>query len=110
VFVAVLLDVGLLWLFLTGLLLLVQRSVRPRVIVWSCLVMAIPLLLLKDASLVTEWVMPHWLSVIWFLGSLGISIVFAILWRPSFQPRFDQVQRFVVTLLGFAAISSCATA
>jgi Sulfatase len=106
VFVAVLFVVGLLWLLLTGLLFLLQGRVRPRVMVWSCLILAIPLILLKDTAFVMERSIPHWLNVSWFVGSLVFSVVLTIFWRTSFQTRFDRVQRFAATLLGFAAISS----
>ena len=106
VFFAVMLLILMLWLLITGLLMLVRRSRRIHRILWTTILCALPWVTVKLATTILDWSMPHRISLIFF--SIGITAMIALLifWTPSFQRGFDRIQNFAATLLGFVALSS----
>ncbi|RSL16979.1 type I phosphodiesterase/nucleotide pyrophosphatase [Edaphobacter aggregans] len=105
IFLSVLLNVLFVWLLLTGLLFWAQRPGWPRVFIWSSLTLATPWILVKEYAVLTDWTIPHALSMFVFLACLIALVSLLLLWRPAYVPSFERAQHFVATLLGFAALS-----
>lgn len=104
VFVAALLDVIILWLILTGLFLIAQKLPRLWLGVWLALVVLSPWTILKIGAKAQFWLLPHCASRTLFLGSALCLLTIMMCWRPSFVPKFQRIQSFAATLLGFTAI------
>jgi len=109
IFLAVLLDVLLLWALLTGVFLLARRHGRVRVVVWSAMVLMLPSLVLIEGVVLRAWSVPLWLEAGLFFVSLLCWITLIALWRQSFLPVFERVERVATILLAYAAISGVAS-
>jgi Sulfatase len=105
VFLSILLDIFASWLLLTVLFLWAQRPGWPRIIIWSGLILGAPWILLKEYAVLSEWSMPHALSVSVFVACLIAFISLLFFWRPTFLPLFEHTQHFVATVFGFVGIS-----
>jgi Sulfatase len=105
VFYPVIIGIGLLWIMLTGVLMLARRPGRARLILWSALIFMLPWVILKVCAILLDWPMPHRLSLLVFLTGLVATAILLACWKPSFQHLFDQVQEFTATLLAFCALS-----
>jgi hypothetical protein len=104
-FATVLFDLFALWVVITAALLLSKRPGRAQFMVRSAIVFALPLILLKNISMLAGFMLPHWLSVSVFCLSLAAFVTLSIFWRPSFLPAFQRVQRFLAFIFGFAALN-----
>jgi len=109
IFVAVLLDVIILWLILTGLFLIAQKLPRLWLGVWLALVVLGPWTLLKIGAKVQAWLLPQLVSRTLFFGSALCLLAIGMCWRPSFVPTFQRIQSFAATLLGFTTIFGAIT-
>lgn len=109
VFVAVLLDVIILWLAFTALFLIAEKLPGLWLAVWLVLIVLAPWMLLKIGAKVGAWLLTHWMSRTLFFGT-GLCLLAVVLcWRPSFVPRFQRMQSFAATILGFTAIFGAIT-
>lgn len=104
VFAAVLINLALVWLVLTLLFWFVNRSLRTRVWLWSSLMLFAPSLILRDLSLLLGWAPPNRLALAVFCLSGVCWIASISLWRPTFSPIFERIERFAKTLLAFAGL------
>ena len=106
VFYPIPISIALLWILLTGLLMLVRRPGRARLILWSALMFMLPWVLLKACAILLGWRASYRLSLLVFLIGLTATATLVACWRPSFQRGFDRVQEFTATVLAFFAFSS----
>ncbi|HWW22507.1 MAG TPA: sulfatase-like hydrolase/transferase [Edaphobacter sp.] len=104
--IPVLLNLFGLWILLTLLLLLAERPGRLRIVIWSSLMMGLPWVLLKGYSVLALWPIPHKPRLAGFSACLIGLLLLWVLWKPTFLPHFERVQRLVATMLGFSALSS----
>jgi hypothetical protein len=95
-----------LWILLTVLLLLAERPGRLRIVIWSSLIAGLPWVLLKAYSVLALWRMPHKPRLAVFSVMLVALFLLWFLWKPTFLPVFNRVQRLAATMFGFAALSS----
>jgi Sulfatase len=106
VFEATALNLGILWLFLTALLLRAQRPGRFHVAVWLGIILMSPWILLVQGPLVGAWNFSHWLRSSMFAG-LGLCwIATLVFWRESFLPVFGRLKHLTAALLGCTALLS----
>jgi hypothetical protein len=102
-FVPPILDFCAFWLLLT--LVLMFATGKVRVAIWSGMIGFTPWMALKNSATLTDTKPPHLLS----FALLGIALVALLLslalWRPKFEKRFEQIERFATTLFLFSAIS-----
>jgi hypothetical protein len=99
---------GLLWLLLTGLFYLADKSELLHILLWSGIILTAPLLLLKSGSSLGLWAGPDWLI---YLAALAPIAIFAgLLWLRSAAPRttFRAVRDFAATILSFLALAGIA--
>lgn len=104
-FVAVLFDLLVLWALLTLALVFAETSSRRQVFVWSAIVLALPLVLLKNASMLAGFLLPHRLSMSIVALSLTAFLALQIFWKPSFLPAFQRTRRFLTVVFAFAALN-----
>ncbi len=100
IFVAVLLDVIVLWLVLTELFLITQKNPELWLAVWLGFIVLGPWMLLKIGAMVQAWPLPHWISRTIVLLDLAYP------WRPSrcagnhrSCAPFQRIQRFAATII-----------
>ena len=105
VFFPVLISITLLWILLTGILMLARRPGKTRLILWSALMFMLPWILLKTYAILLDLRTPHRLGLLLFLAGLTATATFLACWRPSFQRGFDRAQELTATLLAFSAFS-----
>jgi hypothetical protein len=104
VFIPVIVCDVVLTLLLTAVLVFAERSPRLRVVIWSGLVLALPLILLVTIAGFTGTPVPEWLIRVVGFGSLLAVVVIALLWKRLLAV-FETAQHFVATMLGFFALS-----
>ena len=102
---AVLLDLFAVWLLITITLLFAQRPGRRQVMLWSALVLALPWISLKNASMLAEFRLPHWISVSLFAVLFATFVTLSACWKPSFQPTFQRVLLPLKVIFGFVALN-----
>jgi len=91
-------------LLFTLLLRIARRPGRMRVWLWCGIVFLTPWVLMKDVVLLSNWALPHRLSLAILLVSCLCWIVLAALWRPALVPWFNRIQPFIATMFGFAGM------
>ncbi len=106
VFIAVLLNLAAVWLLFTGVFFLARRPGRLQIAIWSSLLLVLPWVLLKNYAMLTEWTIPHRLSMSVLATCLLTLAALPFLWRPSFIAHFERVHRLATTLLGFLSLAS----
>lgn len=104
IFLPVLLNLLMIWAIITLVLVVAERPGRHQVVLWSALALAIPWLLLKNITTLTESPLPHWLSMSVLAASLITFVILSTFWRSS-SPSFQNARRFVTTALVFASFS-----
>ena len=104
-FVAVLFNLFTLWALITIVLLFAEKPGRRQVLLWSALVLALPWILLKNASMLAGFMLPHWVSVSIFALLLAIFVTLSVCWKPSFLPKFQRIQRALTMVFGFVALN-----
>lgn len=104
-FGAVLLDLLLAWALLTAILLLADKPGRRQFMIWSAIVLALPLIVLKNASMLMGFMVPGWLSTYLPALLLATFVLLAVCWRPTFLPAFRRVQRLLTVVFGFIALN-----
>jgi hypothetical protein len=108
VFVPVLLNIGIVWLLFTLLLAIAQKPGRLRVLLWSGLFLAVPLLFVEDGIQLNQWEIPHLFGTRLVLVAFTCLCAANALWRPSFNVAFEHLQHFTHTLLAFAGMGAIA--
>jgi hypothetical protein len=107
-FTTVLFDLFALWAVITALLLLAERPGHRQFIVWSAILLALPLIVLKNISMLAGFMLPHWLELSILALSCAAFVALSLCWKPSFLPAFSRVQRFLVVVFGFVALNGIA--
>lgn len=107
-FASVLFDLFALWTLLTALLLLAQKPGRRQFMIWIAILFALPLIVLKNTSMLVGFLLPHWLDLSIAALCVAAFLALSICWKPSFVPGFLRVQRFLVVVFGFVALNGVA--
>ena len=102
-FVPPILDFCAFWLLLT--LVLMFATGKVRVAIWSGMIGFTPWMALKNSATLTDTKPPHLLSFALLGIALAALLLSPALWRPKFEKRFEQIERFASTLFLFSAIS-----
>jgi Sulfatase len=102
-FVPPILDFCAFWLLVTLALLLARG--RLRVAIWWGLIGFSPWMELKNWAYLTNKYPAHRLSLGLFCIGLCAFLLPLALWRPAFEERFKEVERFASTLFVFSAVS-----
>jgi hypothetical protein len=104
-FLPVVINAVLLWVFFSLLLLLAGMSGRMRVMVWSGVILFAPRWLLKDVFQLSQWTLPHWLSIAIFFACALSWIAVNAAWRASFVPVFEHARHFSSRMLAVACLA-----
>lgn len=107
-FATVLFDLFALWAAITALLLLAERPGRRQFMIWSAILLALPLIVLKNISMLAGFMVPHWLELSMLALSCAAFVALSLCWKPSFLPTFTRVHRFLVVVFGFVALNGIA--
>jgi hypothetical protein len=109
IFIPVLINLAVFWLFATAVLLVAERPGLTRRIVWPALLLSLPWIIFKNANKIAGWDTPRIVSTLLFgVATLGFVLV-QILWRPAIQSRVERVQRLAAVCLSFAAVGGLFT-
>lgn len=104
-FAAVLFDLFAFATLLTAALLLAEKPGRLQFVIWSAILLALPLVLLKNVSMLVGFILPRPLIQAILALSFAAFLVLQIFWRPSFIPWFQRLRRFLRVVLSFVALS-----
>ncbi|MDW5265599.1 MULTISPECIES: sulfatase-like hydrolase/transferase [Acidobacteriaceae] len=104
-FATALFDLGMLWALFTAVLLLAEKPGRRQFMIWAAIVLALPAIVLKNASMLTGYVPARWMNGSLLALSLTAYITLAIYWKPAFLSRFQRAQRFLTVVFGFVALN-----
>jgi hypothetical protein len=104
-FGSVLFDLFAAWALITALLFLAERPGRRQFMIWAAILLALPLIVLKNISMLVGFMLPPWLELSIVALSVAAFIALAIDWKPSFVPAFLRVQRFLIVVFGFVALN-----
>jgi hypothetical protein len=105
IFAAVLADLFVLWALITAALIVAEKPGWRQVAIWSALVLALPWILLKNASMLAGFMLPNWASASVLALSLVALVSVAVFWKPSFFPTFRRIKRLLTVVFGFVALS-----
>jgi hypothetical protein len=104
-FLPVLLDVGLLTLLLFVALWLVRPHPRAEVLLWSVLLLAIPLVLVETTATfagrpANQWLL--WAAILGAVAALGLAVTRL----RALLPWFARLRPAMVTVLAFVSLSA----
>ncbi|MEO6909977.1 MAG: hypothetical protein ABI158_03520, partial [Edaphobacter sp.] len=104
-FVSVMLDLLALWALIAVALVLAKKPGRRQALVWSAILLALPWILLKNASMLAGFMLPHWLSTSILVLSLGAFVALVVFWKPAWLAKFQRIHRPLVVVFGFVALN-----
>jgi Sulfatase. len=104
-FATVLFDLFALWAAVTVLLLLAERPGRRQFMIWAAILLALPLIVLKNISVLMGFMVPRWLDLSIAALACTAFVALSLCWKPSFVPAFARVQRFLIVVFGFVALN-----
>ena len=106
VFLPVLINLCALWLVLALLLCWVRNPGQLHTLVWTGMMVLLPLVLIVNWFAQTAERVPHWLHVVIGLSPLLVLLLFLVARRPSCTLWFQEVQSFTAVVLGFVSLSA----
>jgi Sulfatase len=98
-FCPAIMDFCICWFALTLILLLARKPGRSQIAVWSTFLFFIPWVIAKEATFLSTWYMPHWISLTLFSASLAAVLSITAFWRPRYQKKIDGAREFIVSIL-----------
>ena len=103
-FLPVLIDVAVLWVILAGLILL-GKSGRLRGTIWTGLMLMLPWVSAKEATIIAQSVVRHWLSIpliaLPFAGVIAVNIF----WRRGGSALVERALPLCEVLLYFLSLT-----
>lgn len=103
-FLPVTLDFLAFWLIIVVLLLAARTPGRLRATIWGGLLFFTPWFVSQTLHTLDLTPTTHQLDRFLFLAAVLATIVFAVRWRPSFEPRFRRITDTASTILTFAGL------
>jgi hypothetical protein len=101
-YLAAALDVVVLALLLLPLLWIARKPGRPRVAIWSALLLYLPWTLYIDFDVLKHHAPDHKLSVLLWWSAFAAILWLVARWRPVPAPNFDRFVAGGATVLSFA--------
>jgi hypothetical protein len=106
IFVPVLINLGVVWFALTILLWFARKPGWLQTVVWTSLIVLLPLMVLKNWFTLAQGSPPYWVRFLGLLSPVVICVTIFLALRPSFKPLFRKIQGFSEVVLGFASLSA----
>ncbi len=98
-YVPVIVNLVALWLLLAGLMAVAKRPGRMRVVIWSVVLLPLPLTLLHTLAGFSQRQVPHWID--YLVGVVSVlAFILILLFRRSFLPVFRVARPIAVVVLG----------
>lgn len=91
VLAALLVNLAAAYLLFVLLLKWTERSPRRGVVFWSCFIVLVPFLLLRDEAVLMDRGLPGWLSHGVLLLAFAALAAEVLLWRRGFSAQFERV-------------------